>query len=120
MKYFLIRGFASVPLLIGLLIILAGAGYWYWSSDANMPGNEPASVSQGFPYTVKDGQVYCALDSVRIGGAQVEGADTTTFRRPTQEEYDAAVAIRSIFMIDAIDKNNSYYQCGRVNFSGTE
>jgi hypothetical protein len=96
----LLLGLGLVAVLIGGYLLIA---------------NDPA---QNFPYTIKDGKVYCADGSVRYDGTLVD-ADAATFRRPTQEEYDNAIAKGERFMIDAVDINNSFYQCGRVNFSGT-
>jgi hypothetical protein len=97
-------------LLIGVGIVAVLVGGYFWMSN---------NSTADFPYTIKDGKVYCADGSARYEGTMVGSADAATFRRPTQAEYDNAVARDSTFMIDAVDKNNSFYRCSRVNFSGT-
>jgi hypothetical protein len=105
----------KILIAILLLGILAVVGGYLWSK------NQP---KKDFPYVIKDGQVYCAehLQNILTDGTLLlEEADAATFRRPTQAEYDSAMAksIGAPFVIDAVDKNNSYYQCSRINFSGT-
>jgi hypothetical protein len=99
-------------IILFLCILSVGCGYFLLKDKP----------TQDFPYVIKDGQVFCAehlgnilADSTLL----IEEADSPTFRRPTQAEYDNAVANDQRFMIDAVDKNNSYYKCSRVNFSGT-
>lgn len=96
--------------MAGSAIIIVLVGVYLWANKSPM---------EDFPYLVKDGQVYCADGSTRNDGTLVEKANATTFRRPTQQERDEALAKGPLFMIDAVDEYNSFYQCSWVNFSGT-
>ncbi len=100
-------------LLLGIAVIILGAGMlWLTTSSKETTVND-------FPYVIRDGQVYCSDGGLYTDGDLVEQADASTFRQPTQEERDAALSRGRLFLIDAVDNDTSFFQCSRVNFSGT-